>query len=74
MPEQRTVAEFDGKVKYGRLRRPGEDPGEAVFREKRREDAVRAADQAVVRWTWHDLDDFAPTAAHLRRTLRSRTP
>ena len=36
-----TVGEFDGKVKYGRALRPGQIPGEAVFAEKRREDALR---------------------------------
>ena len=35
-PELRTVGEFDGRVKYGRLLRPGQDPGDAVFEEKRR--------------------------------------
>lgn len=73
-PERRTVGEFDGQVKYGRFLRPGEDPGEAVFREKRREDAVRAEGQAMHRWTWDDLEAFAPVAARLRRTLGSRTP
>ncbi|WP_148574294.1 type IV toxin-antitoxin system AbiEi family antitoxin domain-containing protein [Nocardioides caldifontis] len=35
------LGEFDGKVKYGRYLRPGEDPGDAVFREKQREDHLR---------------------------------
>ena len=38
-PELRTVGEFDGRVKYGRLLRPGQEPGDVVFAEKRREDA-----------------------------------
>lgn len=42
-PERKLLGEFDGKIKYGRLLRPGEEPGEAVFREKVREDALRAA-------------------------------
>lgn len=40
--EQKVFGEFDGQVKYGRLLREGEEPGDAVFREKRREDLVRA--------------------------------
>ena len=28
--EERTVAEFDGRIEYGRLLRPGQDPGEVV--------------------------------------------
>jgi hypothetical protein len=38
---ERVVGEFDGRIKYGRLLRPGQDPGDVVFEEKRREDAVR---------------------------------
>jgi hypothetical protein len=66
-PQLRTVGEFDGRVKYGRLLRPGQDPGDAVFEEKRREDDLRAQRLSVVRWTWADLDRFDPVAARLRR-------
>jgi hypothetical protein len=51
----RVVGEFDGRVKYGRLLRPGQEPGDVVFEEKRREDAVRDEGWEVVRWTWSDL-------------------
>jgi predicted transcriptional regulator of viral defense system len=68
-PEHGVIGEFDGRVKYGRLLRPGEDPGEAVYREKLREDDLRAEGMTVVRWTWHDLDNFHPVAARLRRAL-----
>ncbi len=63
------VGEFDGRVKYGRLLKPGEDPGDAVFAEKLREDALRAEGLRVVRWTWRDLADFAPVAARIRSAL-----
>ena len=33
-PELGVYGEFDGKVKYGRLLKPGQDPGEAVFADK----------------------------------------
>lgn len=52
---ERVLGEFDGRVKYGRLLRPGQSPGDAVFEEKRREDALRDEDWRVVRWTWADL-------------------
>ena len=40
--EQRTLGEFDGRSKYGRLLlRPGQTPEQALFEEKRREDALR---------------------------------
>lgn len=66
-PELRTVGEFDGKVKYGVLVRPGEDPADVLYREKLREDAIRAERLAVVRWGWHDLSDFTPVANRLRQ-------
>lgn len=69
-PDRATVGEFDGRVKYQRLLLPGQDPGDVVFAEKRREDALRAAGLQVVRWTWPDLDDFAPVADLLRRAWR----
>ena len=63
----RTVGEFDGKVKYTRrLLRPGQDPSDVVYAEKLREDAIRRKLLEVVRWTWFDLADFAPTAARIR--------
>jgi hypothetical protein len=70
-PAQRTVGEFDGKVKYGRLLRPGQEPGDAVYAEKLREDAIRAEDWEVVRWTWADLRNFAATAARIRERIRT---
>ncbi|MGI5127725.1 hypothetical protein ACQEVB_13010 [Pseudonocardia sp. CA-107938] len=71
-PEAGVVGEFDGRVKYGRLLRPGQDPGDAVFEEKLREDEIRATGRAVVRWTWADLDAFGPVAARLRAQLAAR--
>jgi hypothetical protein len=53
--EQRTVGEFDGKVKYGRLLKPGQRIEEVVYEEKRREDAIRDLGWKVVRWLWEDL-------------------
>ena len=69
---QRTVGEFDGKVKYGRqLLRPGQDVGDVVYEEKLREDAIREEDWGVARWTWRDLDDFGPTAVRIRKRFRA---
>jgi Transcriptional regulator, AbiEi antitoxin len=53
---QRTLGEFDGRVKHGRLLGPGQTPGDVVFQEKRREDELRDHRWQVVRWTWDDLD------------------
>jgi hypothetical protein len=68
-PEHRVVGEFDGEIKYGRLLRPGQQPGDVVFAEKVREDALRRQVRTVVRWTWPDLADFEPVAARLRTAL-----
>jgi hypothetical protein len=61
------VGEFDGKIKYGRLLRPGQDAGEVVYAEKLREDALRDTGLSVVRWTWQDLETFDEVATRLRR-------
>lgn len=51
-----TVAEFDGKRKYYRDLADHEDPGEIVWREKRREDEIRERfGFEVVRVTWSDV-------------------
>jgi hypothetical protein len=72
---ERLVGEFDGRIKYGRLLRPGQDAGDAVFAEKRREDAIRDEDWSVVRWVWSDLerpDRFAGRVRLARERAASR--
>ncbi|MGY1594924.1 hypothetical protein ACI79D_23365 [Geodermatophilus sp. SYSU D00708] len=63
------LGEFDGRVKYGRALRPGQDPGDAEFEEKRREDALRDEDWRVVRWTWADLTPGDVVANRVGRAL-----
>ena len=48
----KVLGEFDGRIKYGAT---GVDAAEAVWREKKREDRLRALGFEVVRWTWADL-------------------
>jgi hypothetical protein len=67
--EQRVLGEFDGRIKYGRLLRPGQEPGDVVFEEKRREDALRAEDWSVVRWTWADIEAPGRLSRWLQRAL-----
>jgi hypothetical protein len=38
--EQRTIGEFDGKIKYGQMLKPSQSIEEVLFEEKRREDAL----------------------------------
>jgi hypothetical protein len=67
--ERRVLGEFDGRIKYGRLLPPGQDPGDAVFAEKRREDAIRDEGWGVVRWVWAELAEPHRLAARVRRSL-----
>jgi hypothetical protein len=53
--EHKTVGEFDGKIKYGRLLKPGQRMEDVIFEEKVREDAVRDLGLQVVRWISRDL-------------------
>ena len=46
------LGEFDGKVKYLKYLRPGESPSDCVFREKRREDRMRAGSRGMSRFVW----------------------
>jgi hypothetical protein len=64
---ERLLGEFDGRIKYGRLLRPGQDAGDAVFAEKRREDAIRDENWGMVRWVWADLRRPDRLAARVRR-------
>lgn len=70
-PEYRAVGEFDGKVKYGRLLLPGQEPGEVVFEEKRREDMIRdlLPGWSFIRLIWSDLYAPAATAQRVRAKL-----
>ncbi|HNA99079.1 MAG TPA: type IV toxin-antitoxin system AbiEi family antitoxin domain-containing protein [Marmoricola sp.] len=64
------AGEFDGQVKYRQLLRPGEQPEDAVFREKQREDRIRAeTGYFFFRIVTKDLYDAPRTAARLRDVL-----
>ena len=69
-PDHGVLGEFDGMQKYGRLLRPGEEPGDAVEREKIREDDLRyATGWLMVRLIWAELFRPGPTAAKIRAQL-----
>ena len=71
-PALGAVGEFDGEVKYGRLLRPGQSPGDVVFTEKVREDRIRATELGMARWVWHELGPaFGPVAARIRAQFRA---
>ncbi|SER69288.1 hypothetical protein SAMN05216199_0902 [Pedococcus cremeus] len=61
---ERVVVEFDGLVKY-----EGAGGREALAREKRREDRLRAAGYEVVRLTWADLRAPERVARPVRQAM-----
>jgi len=71
-PAVPAVGEFDGKVKYGRLVRPGETPGDVVFREKRREEMVLDVGLPMRRLVWADIFEPRPTLERFARLLGVR--
>ncbi len=74
-PERRTIGEFDGRIKYGRLLRPGRNTEDVLFREKLREDLLRDLGWQVVRWVWRDLDAMDVVVDRLLRAFaRAGTP
>jgi hypothetical protein len=69
-PGHRVLFEFDGRVKYGRLLKPGQLPGDVVFEEKRREDALRRATGFTVeRAVWLDLSTPGVMARRVRQRM-----
>jgi hypothetical protein len=72
-PDHGVLGEFDGRIKYGELLRPGETASDAVFREKLIEDRMReVTGWRFIRHTWADLARPAATANRLRQALRIR--
>jgi hypothetical protein len=70
-PEHLVFGEFDGRIKYGRLLSPGQEPGDVVFAEKQREDLIREITQgSMVRLVWADLDRPRVTRDRIVRLLR----
>ncbi|HKX69027.1 MAG TPA: hypothetical protein VJN29_17565 [Intrasporangium sp.] len=65
------VVEFDGRTKYGRARDEDDgtvaDPGQVVWLEKRREDAIRREGHPVERIVWDELARPGLIGARIRR-------
>lgn len=75
LPDQKVWIEFDGKVKYQRFLRDGEDVTAAVLREKRREERVsEITGWRCLRVTWTDLLYPERLVARLQRLIESMTP
>jgi hypothetical protein len=73
-PELGLFLEFDGKIKYQQLLKPGESPTDVVLREKRREELVcRLTGWRCIRIVWADLYRAERTAAAIRALFRPQT-
>ncbi len=71
-PDHGLVGEFDGHLKYGRLLKPGQNPGDVMFAEKRREDLVRElTGMRMVRLVWHDYELPRVTGARISGLMRA---
>ncbi len=69
-PELGVFLEFDGKVKYEKLLRPGQRASDVVLAEKERERLIcRTTGWRCIRITWADLGRPAATAAMIRDEL-----
>ncbi len=65
------LGEFDGRLKYGRLLEPGQDPGAVVFAEKQREDDLRElTGWGMLRLVWSDFDRPRTIKARAERLFR----
>jgi hypothetical protein len=73
LPDFGVFIEFDGVIKYERLRREGETLSDVILREKRREELVCLLTGWIcVRVTWEDLSRPTLTARRIRAILASR--
>lgn len=74
--EYQLVGEFDGRMKYGRAFAELDSPEERLWREKVREDRLRALGLGVARWVWSDALRGRPLvrilAGHGLHPLRTR--
>jgi len=69
-PDHGLLGEFDGRVKYGRLLKPGQDPGDVVFDEKIREDKLRElTGWSMRRLIWNDYERPRHTARRFASAL-----
>lgn len=69
-PALKVFIEFDGRVKYEKLLKPGQRASDVVVAEKQREEAIcRVTGWRCLRITWADLADPVRLAARIREFL-----
>ena len=70
-PELGVFVEFDGRVKYEKLLKPGQSASDVVIAEKRREELIcRLTGWRCLRLTWRDLEDPRDFLASLWALLK----
>ena len=67
--DRRTLGEFDGRVKYGRVLRPDQRLEDVLWGEKQREDALRDLGWQMARWTWWHLEHERVLEQRIQRAL-----
>lgn len=72
--EYGVAGEFDGKIKYQKLLRPGETAADVVLREKMREERMRELGLIVIRWIWDEIYEWEELLRRLARAFRHGTP
>lgn len=73
-PDLGVYLEFDGRIKYEKLLRPGERASDVVWREKKREQLIhRLTGWRCIRITWADLADHRRLAALILAALYPTT-
>ncbi|HRD61290.1 MAG TPA: type IV toxin-antitoxin system AbiEi family antitoxin domain-containing protein [Nocardioides sp.] len=67
---ERVMIEFDGKIKYGRLLKPGQTISDVIMDERAREKLLEElTGYRMFRVIWSDFRDRAALAARLRRVI-----
>lgn len=70
---QGVMVEFDGKIKYGRLLKPGQTVGDVIRAERAREVLLEElTGLRMLRLTWPDLDDEQRLAGRVRSVAMHR--
>ena len=67
-PDERVLAEYDGRTKYGSLLKPGQSVQDVIIAEKKREAGIVDAGWTVLRFT---VKDLATTDGSAQRILRA---
>ena len=71
-PELKVIVEFDGRVKYDDMLKPGQTILDVIRAEKRRDRDLAALGWTVIRIEWDDLATPGPVMQRIRQALSRR--